>query len=94
MIFSYILMLFTLDIIKPTKQIILSEYMSVRMIIMCMSGMFWIRAKYYNILFLAMDPSKTGNPWQHGVFGCFDNCGICIVTYFLPCYTFGKEASP
>ena len=44
-----------------------------------------------NILFLAMDPTRSGQPWQHGIFGCFDNCGICIFTYFLPCYTFGKK---
>lgn len=30
--------------------------------------------------------------WQHGLFGCFDNFGVCIVTYFLPCYTAGKNA--
>ncbi|XP_064597883.1 uncharacterized protein LOC135464385 [Liolophura sinensis] len=30
--------------------------------------------------------------WQHGVCGCFDNCGLCIITYFCPCYTFGKNA--
>lgn len=30
--------------------------------------------------------------WQHGLFGCFDNCGLCIITYFVPCYTFGKNA--
>jgi len=30
--------------------------------------------------------------WSHGLCGCFDNCGVCIVTYFLPCYTMGKNA--
>lgn len=30
--------------------------------------------------------------WQHGLCGCFDNCGICIISYFLPCYQFGKNA--
>ena len=30
--------------------------------------------------------------FQHGLFGCFDNCGLCIVSYFLPCYTVGKTA--
>lgn len=28
--------------------------------------------------------------FEHGLFGCFDNCTLCIVTYFLPCYTAGK----
>ncbi|GAB1603073.1 cell number regulator 7-like [Argonauta hians] len=30
--------------------------------------------------------------FSHSLFGCFDNCGICIVTYFAPCYTAGKNA--
>ncbi|CAK8692319.1 unnamed protein product [Clavelina lepadiformis] len=30
--------------------------------------------------------------FQHGLFGCFDNCGVCIVSYFVPCYTVGKTA--
>ena len=33
-----------------------------------------------------------GGDWQHGILGCFDNFGICIITYFVPCYTFGKNA--
>ncbi|KAK6180287.1 hypothetical protein SNE40_012472 [Patella caerulea] len=30
--------------------------------------------------------------WQHSILGCFDNMGICIITYFVPCYTFGKNS--
>jgi len=30
--------------------------------------------------------------WSHGLCGCFDNFGICIITYFVPCYTHGKSA--
>lgn len=30
--------------------------------------------------------------WKHGLCGCFDNLGVCIITYFVPCYTFGKNA--
>ncbi len=30
------------------------------------------------------------NQWKHGLCGCFDNCEICIITYFVPCYTAGK----
>ncbi|XP_052806286.1 uncharacterized protein LOC128237134 isoform X1 [Mya arenaria] len=30
--------------------------------------------------------------WQNGLFGCFSNCGVCIMTYFLPCVTAGKNA--
>lgn len=33
--------------------------------------------------------TKMGE-WQHGLFGCFDNCSVCIITYFIPCYTAGK----
>ena len=32
------------------------------------------------------------NEWQHGLCGCFDNFGVCIITYFVPCYTQGKTA--
>lgn len=30
--------------------------------------------------------------WNHGLFGCFSNCGICLLSYFLPCYVHGKTA--
>ena len=30
--------------------------------------------------------------WQHGLCGCFDNCTICILSWFVPCYQFGKNA--
>ena len=30
--------------------------------------------------------------WGNGLFGCFNDCGICIMTYFCTCYTFGKNA--
>jgi len=30
--------------------------------------------------------------FQNGLFGCFSNCCVCIVTYFFPCYTQGKVA--
>lgn len=30
--------------------------------------------------------------FQHGLFGCYDNCGLCVISYFVPCYTVGKTA--
>lgn len=30
--------------------------------------------------------------FKHGLCGCFDDCGLCIITYFVPCYTHGKTA--
>lgn len=30
--------------------------------------------------------------WGNGLFGCFNNCTVCIITYFVPCYTAGKVA--
>jgi len=30
--------------------------------------------------------------FQHGLFGCFDNCTLCLISYFVPCYQFGKNA--
>ncbi len=28
--------------------------------------------------------------WTHSIFGCFDNITLCLITYFVPCYTFGE----
>ncbi|XP_070556398.1 uncharacterized protein [Ptychodera flava] len=30
--------------------------------------------------------------WDFGLFGCFGDCGLCILTYFLPCVVFGQNA--
>ncbi|KAK3083325.1 hypothetical protein FSP39_019492 [Pinctada imbricata] len=30
--------------------------------------------------------------WQHGLFGCFDNMTICLLSFFVPCYQVGKNA--
>ncbi|XP_072051849.1 uncharacterized protein [Amphiura filiformis] len=30
--------------------------------------------------------------WNNGLFGCFNNIGMCIFTCLVPCYTFGKVA--
>ena len=30
--------------------------------------------------------------FKHGLFGCFDNCGLCVMAYFCPCIVFGKTA--
>lgn len=30
--------------------------------------------------------------WAHGLFGCLDDCTVCILTYFIPCYIYGKTA--
>lgn len=29
--------------------------------------------------------------WFYGLFGCFDDCGICFVMYFCYCYIVGKN---
>lgn len=28
--------------------------------------------------------------FQNGIFGCFNNVGMCVFTFLLPCYTQGK----
>ncbi|PAA46916.1 hypothetical protein BOX15_Mlig033169g1 [Macrostomum lignano] len=33
-----------------------------------------------------------GGEFQNGLCGCFNDCGLCVITYFVPCYTFGKNA--
>ena len=30
--------------------------------------------------------------WKSSLFSCFDDLGLCIITYLVPCYTFGKNA--
>lgn len=30
--------------------------------------------------------------WQNGLCGCFNDCGLCVITLCLPCYTYGKNA--
>jgi len=34
----------------------------------------------------------AGGEFQHGLFGCFDNCGVCVLAFFVPCYTQGRIA--
>merc|ERR1712018_822107 len=40
--------------------------------------------------------SQTDNPqkvdWYNGLCGCFSNPMSCIITYFVPCVTFGYNA--
>jgi len=35
---------------------------------------------------------STEVEWKQSFCGCFDNCGVCVITYFIPCYTAGKVA--
>ncbi|XP_064389115.1 uncharacterized protein LOC135337132 [Halichondria panicea] len=30
--------------------------------------------------------------WNNGLCSCFEDCSTCIITLFVPCYTFGKNA--
>ena len=30
--------------------------------------------------------------WTFRMFGCFENVGLCVITYFLPCVTFGQTS--
>ena len=35
---------------------------------------------------------KGEKEWQYGLFGCFGDIGLCIITFCVPCYTIGKNA--
>ena len=35
--------------------------------------------------------SHTGD-WSHGLCGCFDNAGLCILSFFCPGFVFGQNA--
>lgn len=39
-----------------------------------------------------MDPGRheDGNDWQYGLFGCFGDCRLCLITFLVPCYTIGE----
>src|SRR6218665_1962319 len=37
-------------------------------------------------------PEVATGHWKHGLFSCFGNIGVCIVTYLVPCYAAGKVA--
>lgn len=36
-----------------------------------------------------MTMSRT---WTYGVYGCFDDCSVCIAVFLCPAYVFGKNA--
>ena len=35
---------------------------------------------------------QDGRDWSSKTFGCFDDFKLCIITFFVPCYTLGKNA--
>ncbi|KAL5269915.1 hypothetical protein ACHWQZ_G003399 [Mnemiopsis leidyi] len=34
----------------------------------------------------------AGGDWTSPLFGCFDDIGTCIITWFVPCVTIGQNA--
>ncbi|XP_063684340.1 uncharacterized protein LOC134818632 [Bolinopsis microptera] len=36
-------------------------------------------------------PGVSG-PWSSPLFGCFDDIGICLIAWFVPCVTIGQNA--
>jgi len=35
---------------------------------------------------------SEGSPWKYGLFGCFGDHKLCLLTFICPCYTMGKNA--
>jgi len=35
---------------------------------------------------------SDGSDWKFGLFGCFADLKLCLLTYICPCYTMGKNA--
>jgi len=33
-----------------------------------------------------------GADWKFGLFGCFDDTKLCLLTFLVPCYAVGKNA--
>uniref|UniRef100_A0ACD5WCF3 Uncharacterized protein n=1 Tax=Avena sativa TaxID=4498 RepID=A0ACD5WCF3_AVESA len=40
----------------------------------------------------AAGAGHAANAWSSGLFDCFDDCGLCCITWCCPCITFGKVA--
>ena len=38
------------------------------------------------------DRDNQVNEWSHGLFGCFDDCGECMLACCCPCIAFGMNA--
>merc|ERR1712227_35515 len=36
--------------------------------------------------------TNMSGEWQNGLFGRFNNCCVCLLTYVAPCYVHGKTA--
>ncbi|XP_077998194.1 uncharacterized protein LOC144451265 [Glandiceps talaboti] len=41
---------------------------------------------------VVVNPSQPKD-WENGLFGCFKNCNICILTFFCPCIVAGQNAA-
>ncbi len=41
---------------------------------------------------MAADSKNEQEPWQNDTFSCFDDYGLCVLTFCLPCYTIGQNA--
>ena len=39
-----------------------------------------------------VEAEQGGADWKNGLFSCFENCKLCLVTYVVPCYVFGMTA--
>jgi len=36
--------------------------------------------------------NQSGKDWKYGLFGCFDDPKLCVLSFFVPCYAIGKNA--
>jgi len=41
---------------------------------------------------MASTNQARGADWKFGLFGCFGDIKLCLVSYICPCYTMGKNA--
>lgn len=39
-----------------------------------------------------MADNQTGGDWKFGLFGCFGDTRLCLLTFFVPCYAVGKNS--
>merc|ERR1712184_61801 len=46
----------------------------------------------YEVCCFLTKHNNMSSQFKHGLFGCFDNCGVCIIAWLAPCYVQGKHA--
>jgi len=50
------------------------------------------RRRRTTVAVMATTRQAGGSDWKFGLFGCFGDMKLCLLTYLCPCYAMGKNA--